>query len=215
MIAYHTVRAGAYCALAGAVILIGMAVVGLSAGEGLAILGQPGLPETYATNLEPYADSLQVVMALDNLFLIAYTGAFIGAAALVWGRARLLGIIGLGLALLLALLDISENAVTVQIARAVESALPIPAGEIALLGLLEQIKYATGTLAVVYFAIAILIAQPASRGLTVGVSALFLLFPVVNAITVVNPAAETLLILWMLLMLLATSVLLWRSAQHH
>jgi hypothetical protein len=42
-----------------------------------------------------------------------------------------------------------------------------------------------------------------------------MLFPVVNAVTVVNPAAKTLLILWMLLMLLATSILLWRSAQHH
>ena len=215
MVATQTVRAGAYCALAGAVILIGMAVVGISAGEGMAIVGQPGSPETYAASLEPYTDTLQVVMALDNLFLIAYTGAFIGAAALVWGRARLLGIIGLGLALLLALLDISENAVTIQIARSVESSLPVSATEITLLGLLEQIKYATATLAVVYFAIAILIAQPASRGLTVGVSALFLVFPLVNAVTVVNPAADILLILWMLLMLLGTSILLWRSAQLH
>lgn len=215
MVATQTVRAGAYCALAGAVILIGMAVVGLSAGEGMVIVGQPGSPETYAASLEPYTDTLQIVMALDNLLLIAYTGAFIGAAALVWGRARLLGIIGLGLALLLALLDISENAVTIQIARSVESSLPVSATEITLLGLLEQIKYATATLAVVYFAIAILIAQPASRGLTVGVSALFLLFPLVNAVTVVNPAADILLILWMLLMLLGTSILLWRSAQLH
>ena len=215
MVATQTVRAGAYCALAGAVTLIGMAVVGLSAGEGMAIVGQPGSPETYAASLEPYTDTLQIVMALDNLFLIAYTGAFIGAAALVWGRARLLGIIGLGLALLLALLDISENAVTIQIARSVESSLPVSATEITLLGLLEQIKYATATLAVVYFAIAILIAQPASRFLTVGVSALFLLFPLVNAVTVVNPAADILLILWMLLMLLGTSILLWRSAQLH
>ena len=215
MTAYQTVRAGAYCAFVGAMILIGMAVVGLSAGEGMAIVGQPGSPETYADSLEPHADTLQIVMALDNLFLIAYTGAFIGTAALVWGRARLLGIIGLGLALLLALLDISENAVTIQIARTVGSGLPVSATEITLLGLLEQIKYATATLAVVYFAIAILIAQPASRGLSVGVSALFLLFPLVNAVTVVNPAADILLILWMLLMLLGTSILLWRSAQLH
>jgi hypothetical protein len=191
-----------------------MAVVGLSAGEGMAIVGQPSSPETYTASLEPYAGTLQLVMALDNLFLIAYTGAFIGAAALVWGHARLLGIIGLGLALLLALLDISENAVTIQITRAVESGLPVSATEIALLGLLEQIKYATATLAVVYFAIAILIAQPASRGLRLGVTTLFLLFPLVNAVTVVNPAADILLILWMLLMLLGTSILLWRSAQH-
>ena len=209
----QTVRAGAFCALAASVILVVMAIVGLPAGEAMAIVGQPGLPDTYVTILSPYADTLQAVMALDNIFLIAYTGAFIGAAALVWRRARLLGLIGLGFALLLALLDISENAVTINIARAAEIGVPVSVGEITLLGLLEQIKYATGTLAVAYFAIALLISQPAGRGLTVGVAVLFLLFPVVNAITVVNPAAKTLLILWMLLMLLATAVLLWKGAQ--
>lgn len=213
MNASQTVRAGAYCALAGAVILIVMAVIGLPAAEGMEMMGQPGMPDNYVTLLSPYTDTLQAVIALDNIFLIAYTGAFIGAAALVWRRARLLGVIGLGFALLLALLDISENAVTVNIARAAETGVPISVAEITLLGLLEQIKYAIGTLAVAYFAIALLIAQPASRGLTVGVAVLFLLFPVVNAITVVNPATKPLLILWMLLMLLASTVLLWRGAQ--
>ena len=213
MNASQTVRAGSVCALTASVILVVMAIAGLPAGESMAILGQPGLPDNYVTVLSPYADTLQVVMALDNIFLIAYTGAFIGAAALVWRRARLLGVIALGFALLLALLDISENAVTVNIARAVETGVPVPVGEITLLGLLEQIKYATATLAVAYFAIALLIAQPAGRGLSVGVAVLFLLFPLVNAVTVVNPAAKTLLILWMLLMLLASAVLLWRGAQ--
>lgn len=212
MNASQTVRAGAVCALAASGILVVMAIVGLPAGEGMAIVGQPGLPDNYVTVLSPYANTLQAVMALDNIFLIAYTGAFIGAEALVWGRARLLGVIGLGFALLLALLDISENAVTVNIARAVETGVPIAVGEITLLGLLEQIKYAAGTLAVVYFAIALLIAQPASRGLTWVVAGIFLLFPVVNAVTVVNPGAKTLLILWMLLMLLASAVLLWKSS---
>jgi len=209
----QTVRAGAFCALAASVILVVMAIVGLPAGEGMVIVGQPGLPDNYVTILSPYADTLQAVMALDNIFLIAYTGAFIGAAALVWGRARLLGVIGLGFSLLLALLDISENAVTVNIARSVETGVPVAVGEITLLGLLEQIKYAVATVAVVYFAIALLIAQPASRALTWVTAVLFLLFPVVNAVTVVNPGAKTLLILWMLLMLLASAVLLWRSAQ--
>jgi len=213
MNASQTVRAGAVCALAACVILVVMAIVGLPAGESMAIVGQPGLPDNYVTILSPYADTLQVVMALDNIFLIAYTGAFIGAAALVWRRARLLGVIGLGFALLLALLDISENAVTVNIARAVETGVPVALGEITLLGLLEQIKYAAATLAVAYLAIALLIAQPASRGLTWLTGVVFLLFPVVNAVTVVNPGAKTLLILWMLLMLLASAVLLWKSSQ--
>ena len=99
-----------------------------------------------------------------------------------------------------------------NIARAVETGVPIAVGEITLLGLLEQIKYAVGTLAVAYFAIALLIAQPASRGLTWVVAGIFLLFPVVNAVTVVNPGAKTLIILWMLLMLLASAVLLWKSS---
>lgn len=71
MNASQTTRAGAFCALTGAVILIVMAVVGLPAGEGLAILGQPGLPDNYVTVISPYANTLQAVMALDNIFLIA------------------------------------------------------------------------------------------------------------------------------------------------
>jgi hypothetical protein len=215
MNASQTVRAGAVCALAGAVILILMALVGLPAGDGMAVMGQPGMSDKTASIISPYADTIQAVIALDNIFLIAYTGAFIGAAALVWRRARLWGVVGLGFALLLALLDISENAVTVQIARATETGIPVSTAEITLLGLLEQIKYATATLAVVYFAIALLIAQPASRALTIGVAVLFILFPVVNAVTVVNPAARLLLIVWMLLMLLATAVLLWQGSQEN
>lgn len=211
MDASQTIRAGVVCALVGVGVLVAMALVGLPAGESLAIIGQPASPEDYAATVGPQSNVLLSVMALDNIFVIAYTGTFIGAAALVWRRARLLGAVGLGFAVLLALLDLSENAITVDIARAAQEDVPIPGWEITFLGLLEQLKYASGTLAIAYFAIALLITKPAARALTVGVSIIFLGFPVVNALTVLNPDARTLLILWMLLMLLASAVLLWRS----
>ncbi len=203
------VRAGAVCAAIGALILMGMMVVAGRAGDSLGILGRPGTPEQYADAIRPVAEVLLRVMALDNIFLIAYTGAFIGAAALVWDKARLFGMVGLGFAILLALLDVIENSVTVDMARSTVGSVPIPGWEIPALGLLEQVKYASGTLAVVFFAVGLLIALPQRRYAKV-VVVLFLFFPVTNALKIVggNPL---LLVLWMLVLLGASAGLLWQE----
>ena len=205
------VRAGAVCAAAGSLILIGMMIVGGSATESLGILGKPGTPEQYAAAIRPEAGLLLRVMALDNMFLIAYTGAFIGAAALVWERARLFGAAGLGFAILLALLDVIENSVTVDMARAATGGVPIPGWEIPVLGLLEQVKYASGALALVFFAVGLFVALPRSHYAKV-VAVLFLFFPVTNAVKIVGGNA-LLLVLWMLVMLAASASLLWREGR--
>lgn len=210
---FWTVRAGAVCALAGALLLVMMGVMGASAGEGLARLEQPADPQAYTRALRPHAEMLVRVIAIDNLFLIAYTGAFVGTAALVWRRARFFGALGLGFALLTALLDLTENAVTVHLARQALAGVVVPAGQVALLSVLAQVKYAGAGLGMVAFAIALLLASPGRRPLTLLVVALFLLFPAVNAYTVAHPGAALVLILWMLLSLLAGGALLWRAAQ--
>ena len=205
------IRAGAVCAAAGAMILVGMMIVGGGAAESLGILGQPGTPDQYAAAIRPVVDVLFRVMALDNIFLIAYTGAFIGAAALVWEKAQLFGVTGLGFAILLALLDVTENSVTVDMARAVNVGVPIPGWEIPTLGLLEQVKYASGALALVFFAVGLFVALPQKRYAKV-VAVLFLFYPVTNALKIMTGNA-LLLVLWMLVMLVASARLLWRQGR--
>ncbi len=140
-------------------------------------------------------------------------GAFIGAAALVWHRARIFGAVGLAAALLTAQLDVLENAISVDIARTVLADLPVALDRINTLGVLAQVKYASAAAALVFFAIAILIVSPGGRRLSLGVAVLFGLFPVANALAVVNPALVLLVVGWMFIMLLASAVLLWRSGK--
>jgi hypothetical protein len=208
------VRSGAICALLGVVVLTAMMFVGLPAAEGMAVLGQATAPEAFAASIRPVARVILLAMALDNIFVIAYSGAFIGATALVWRRARLWGMIGLAFALILALLDLGENAVTVTLAQSALSAAPIAPAHIFLLGFLTQIKFASGGLAVAFIAIALLIFRPKNYPLIVGTAVLYLLFPILNGIATVKPAAQMLLIVGMWLMLLLSAPLLWRYAPY-
>jgi hypothetical protein len=203
------IRAGAVCAAVGAVLLVGMVVVGGGALEAMAILGQPGTPEQYAGAIRPAVGALLWAMALDNVFLIAYTGAFIGAAGLLWARARGFAAVGLGFVLLLAGLDVMENSVTVDMARAVQRGIAIPGWEISGLGLVEQVKYACGALAVVLFAVGLIIGLPQSRFAKV-VAGLFLVFPLTNVIKIVGGSSLA-LVFWMWVMLVASAGLLWQG----
>ena len=206
------IRAGALCGLAGAILLALMAVLGFSSGDGLGAMDLPAEPAAYAAALRPAAPGVIRVLAVDNIFLIAYTGAFIGAAALVWQKARVFGVVGLAAALLTALLDIIENAISVDTARTVLADLPVTLGRIHSLGVLAQVKYASAAAAVVFFAVALVIVSPGGRRLSRGVAVLFGLFPVANALAVINPAGVLLVVGWMFMMLVASAVLLWRSA---
>ena len=213
MDATQSVRAGAWFALAGVLLLVVMALVGLATGSTLGVLDQPIMPQPYGEAIRPAAVSLILVMALDYLFLIAYSGTFVGTAALVWRRAGLWAGLGLGFGLLTALVDISENAITVTIARQALAELAISAGSLQALGVLGQVKYACASLGLVFFAVALLIVRPARRPLVRGVAGILLTFPIVNSIVVLIPSMGVLLIFWMLLSLVGAALLLWDASR--
>jgi hypothetical protein len=207
-----TVRAGALSALVAAVLLVGMALVGAPAGDALSALAGPAAPDPFDEQLRLAVPVLLRVLAIDNLFLIAYTGAFVGAAALVWPWAPAFAAPGFAFAALTALLDLAENALAVHVLRAIQASLPVPASQAAWLAVLGQVKYAGAGLALVFFALALLIARPVSRALTLGAAAAFMLFPVVNTFAVIDPANSLALAGWMLVSLLASAGLLWRAS---
>ena len=205
-------RAGVYCGVAGALLLLVMAILGLPAGDAIGAAELPAPPDVYIARIRPAAGTLIQVLAVDNIFLIAYTGVFVSAAVLVWGQARFFGAVGLGFAVLTALLDIAENAMLIDIARTLLADLAIAPARVSLLSVFTQVKFASAALAVAFFAVAILINRPAGRGFDFGVAVLFGLFPAVNGVAVVYPALSIMVILWMLLMLLASALLFWRAA---
>ncbi len=205
------VKTGAIGAAAGALLLITMLAVGAPAADGLGILGQPANPGVYTTMLLEHGTNLVKVMTIDNIFVLAYTIALLGAAALMWDNLRLFGSVGMIFTLLLALSDLSENALTVQLARTASNGIPITEGQIAWLGIIEQIKFGSATAAVVILAVGIWAVMPRPYRLVRIVVGLFMLFPIANAIAVVNPSAKIVLFGWMFIILVAASILLWKA----
>ncbi len=208
------IQAAALCALAGAIILVLMGVVSSGARDALRSLDHPERQEDLADILRPSASPLVRLMALDNLFVIAYTATFIGAAALAWGHAFFFSAAGLAFALLLALLDLTENAVIVHISRAVKSGVRLSGRETSAISVLGQVKYATGTMAVALIALGLALGGRDDGPWHLIVALLYLLFPLWNAIAVIKPDWGNLRVAWMLLMLLVSSAYLWWSAAH-
>lgn len=207
------IRAGAYFGGAAVVLLLMMAVIGAGAGETLGVLGQPDLQPPYGPSIKPGANTVVLVMALDSLFLIAYSGVFVGAAAAVWGRAAIFGITGLGFALLTTLLDMSENALTVSIAHKALADIEVSASLLTAVNVLGFVKYGAASVATAFFAAGLLISMPATRRVTQVTAVLLLLFSIVNAITIAFPSAGLLLILWMLVVLVGSTVFLWQVGE--
>jgi hypothetical protein len=209
----QVIRAGAFFGLTGVVLLVIMALVGLGAGETLGVMEQPGLEPPYAAAIRPGAETILQLMALDSLFLIAYTGTFIGAAAAVWRRATIWGAVGLGFALLTTVMDMGENALTINIARKALTDMEITSGLLTAVNALGYVKYGSASLATTFFAAALWLSMPASKSLTRITAILLLLFGVVHAFTVAVPSAGLLLVLWMLIVLAASTALLWRASK--
>lgn len=209
-------KAGAAAAAAGALLILVMVVIGASAGSAMAELDQPLAQGAQTAMLRPHAGTIIRVLAVDNLFLIAYTGAFIGAAALVWGGARLLAAAGLGFALLTALLDLIENAIIIHLARAALAEVGVQAAQETAITLgisaIGQVKYAGAGAGLVFFGLALLVVKPAGRRLRLAAVLLFLLFPGVNALALVDPELGLMRVAWMFLMLIVSAFLLWKSA---
>jgi hypothetical protein len=205
-------QAGMYCAVAGVVLLFAMAVIGMPAGDALGMAEMPAPPDIYIARIRPAAETLIRVLAVDNIFLIAYTGVFVGAAVLLWEKARPFAAVGLAFALLTAFLDLAENAILIDIARTLLADLAVAPGRVSLLSVAAQVKYAGAALAVAFFAVGILITRPTSPGFGRFVAVLFGLFPIVNTLAVANPNLSLLVVIWMLLMLLASAGLFRRVA---
>jgi hypothetical protein len=109
---------GASGILAG-LILTAMLAVGLAAGPNSAQLLQPTDPALVSELMSQYSGPVQASILLDDLFALAYTGAFLGLAALVWPRSRWLASVAMIFALATAVLDFSENARLLSMAQGV------------------------------------------------------------------------------------------------
>lgn len=203
-------RWGGASGLLAALLLTAMIAVGLPAGADSAQLLQPTEPDLAADLFTRYAGTVQTTVVLDDLFALAYTGAFFGLAAMVWPRSRWLAGVAMGFALATALLDFSENARLLVMARGIGGEANLTGAALRELTILTQLKYSCSHLATFLFGLGL----PRRDWLSWTVSVLLFVFPVVSTVAFAYEPATLARILLMWLLLVLGGWLAWRESKN-
>lgn len=201
---------GGASGLLAALLLTAMIAVGLPAGADSAQLLQPTEPDLAADLFTRYAGTVQTTVVLDDLFALAYTGAFFGLAAMVWPRSRWLAGVAMVFALATALLDFSENARLLVMARSIGGEANLTGAALRELSILTQLKYSCSHLATFLFGLGL----PRRDWLSWTVSVLLFVFPVVSTVAFAYEPATLARILLMWLLLVLGGWLAWRESKN-
>jgi hypothetical protein len=205
----HILRWGGASGIAAALILITMLAVGLAAGSDSGELLQPTDPDRASCLMSRYSGLVQTIVLLDDLFAVAYTGAFLGLAALVWRRSRWLAGIAMAFALATALLDLAENARLLTMAQGIGGEASFAEGALRELSITTQLKYSCSHLATFLFGLAL----PRRDRLSWTVAILLFLFPVVSTLAFALEVASLARLLLMWLLLALGGWLAWRESK--
>jgi hypothetical protein len=205
----HILHWGGASGILAALILTAMFAVGLAAGSDSGQLLQPTDQDLARDLMCRYSGLVQTIVLLDDLFAVAYTGAFLGLAALVWPRSRWLAAIAMAFALATAFLDFAENARLLTMAQGIGDEASFAAGALRELYIVTQLKYSCSHLATFLFGLAL----PRRDRLSWIVTILLFLFPVVSTLAfALEPAGlARLLLMWLLLAL--GGWLVWRESK--
>lgn len=193
----HVLRWGGSSGILAAALLMAMITIGLVSGPGTTELLQPTDRKVALEQMPGNSTAVQIITVLDDLFVLAYTGAFLGLAALVWPQSRWLASVALALALVTALLDFAENAHLQVMAQGIGGQANLTDSALRDLALLTHLKYSCSHLATFLFGVALF----RRDGLSWAVTILLFLFPVASTVAFAyEPAAMVrLLLMWLLL----------------
>lgn len=202
-------RYGGASGIMAALILTAMMAVGLPASTNSAQLLQPTDPALVGDLFAKYAGTVQATVVLDDLFALAYTGAFFGLAALVWPRSRWLAGVAMAFALATALLDFSENARLLAMAQGTGGEASLTGAALRELTIITQLKYSCSHMATFLFGLGL----PRRDRLSWTVSILLFVFPVVSTVAFVYEPATLARIGLMWLLLVLGGWLTWRESK--
>lgn len=192
-----------------ALLLAGMALVGILAGPHSAQWFQPTDPILLDRLMAEYHQLVQAGILLDDLFVLAYTGGFLALAALVWPRSRWVAGIAMMWGLAAASLDLNENARLLILAQGVGGAADIGPGTVRDLHLIGQLKFMCSHVAVFLFALGL----PRWDWLSRAVTILLFLFPVASTLAFTYPLAGLARLFLMGLLLALGGWLAWQRSQ--
>ena len=205
----HILRWGGASGLLAALILTAMMTIGLAAGPDSTELLQPTDPDRVSDLISEYGDVVKANIVLDDLFALAYTGAFLGLAALVWPRSRWLGGIAMFFALATAVLDFAENARLMTMVLGIGGEDSLTGSALAELNVITQLKYSASHMAAFLFGIGLYRRDRLSWIVTV----LLFVFPVASTIAFAYEPAGLVRILLMWLLLVLGGLLAWRESK--
>jgi hypothetical protein len=206
-------RVGALAGALAVVLLAAMIFVGLQIGPDLENLNalSPTLVAELFVNSQ---GKLRGMLAIDDVFALAYVIAFIGLAAYARRRAPLLASIGLGFALATGALDWLENSITLGLIsyifpKLVMNTTPLlNSDQLLILNIVTQMKYLCANGAVALFGIGIW----NERWLNRIAAVLFWLFVPVNVLAFISAPMASARTLGMLVLLIVGTLVLWRAA---
>jgi hypothetical protein len=206
-------RVGALAGALAVVLLAAMIFVGLQIGPDLENLNalSPTLVAELFVNSQ---GKLRGMLAIDDVFALAYVIAFIGLAAYARRRAPLLASIGLGFALATGALDWLENSITLGLIsyifpKLVMNTTPLlNSDQLLILNIVTQMKYLGANGAVALFGIGIW----NERWLNRIAAVLFWLFVPINVLAFISAPMASARILGMLVLLIVGTLVLWRAA---
>ena len=203
-------RWGGICGFLAALILTMMMAIGLAAGPESTELLQPTDPDRVSDLMSEYSSVVKANIILDDLFALAYTGAFLGLAALVWPRSRWLAGIGMFFALATAVLDFTENAHLMTMALGIVGEADLAGGALAELSIITQLKYSASHMAAFLFGMGL----PRRNRLGWIVTVLLFAYLVVGTIAFALEQAGLARILLMWLLLVLGGWLAWRESKN-
>jgi hypothetical protein len=206
-------RVGALAGALAVVLLAAMIFVGLQIGPDLENLNalSPTLVAELFVNSQ---GKLRGMLAIDDVFALAYVIAFIGLAAYARRRAPLLASIGLGFALATGALDWLENSITLGLIsyifpKLVMNTTPLlNSDQLLILNIVTQMKYLCANGAVALFGIGIW----NERWLNRIAAVLFWLFVPINVLAFISAPMASARTLGMLVLLIVGTLVLWRAA---
>jgi hypothetical protein len=137
-------------AVASAILFAALVVMQIATGASQAYFEAVHPPDTYAGQMLAHAGWFRVVIAVDDVFIACYVGAFVfGALALPRRAATWLFLAG---GILVGLLDLEENHHMLALLRAAEDGLPIALGALVRRMDLSSTKFALAHLTAFFLA---------------------------------------------------------------
>ncbi len=169
----------------------------------------PGPVSEFIRPINEYPELVLRFLATDTLFVLSYLVVFAGLHATVADRARALAIIGLGVGVVTALFDATENAYFIAYAAASLNGVPLTDPNLPIIYVLANLKWMGAFATLGAFGLA----WPRENRLDWIISALMLLFVLVGVLGIALPGLIPLRGLFFLVGMPLFAWHFWRQAR--